>query len=252
MFKSVFIIIFCAFLCVACQKKENQENTLRMGTNPAYPPYESIDANGQCVGFDVDVGHAIAQKLSKQLVVKEFSFDALILALKQKKIDIVLSGMSITPSRLKEMAMIPYQGEPVKSLCLAFWKKEPLSIGGLDTLGVIAVQVGTYQETYLQQLKNVKIKPLEGNVEIIMDLQHGKSQAAVFEPHIAKAMQERFSELKCVAIPLSEENWVLGNGIGIRKDNTQLIDEVTKAVQELKEEGTIQKLEQKWFQGNAS
>ena len=112
----------------------------------------------------------------------------------------------------------------------------------------MAVQVGTYQEAYLQSLDNLKIKSLEGNAEIIMDLQYGKSSAAAFEPQIAKAMKSQFQELQLVELPMEEQGWVLGYGVGMKKENETLIREVTEATNELKAEGVIQQLEKKWLE----
>lgn len=245
------LIMLITLVISACGKETKREKILVLGTHPCYPPYESISVDGKCEGFDIDVAQKIASLLNKELVIKEFSFDALILALKQNKVDMIMAGISMTPSRQKEIAMISYQGEPITSLFLTFFgeKQEYLS---LKELGPIAVQVGTFQEDYLKSLKNISIKSLEGNIEIIMDLQHGKSKAAIFEPHIAQAMKIRFPELHFIELTLAKEDQVLGNGIGIKKDNFLMIEEIMQAVDVLKQNGIINELEKKWFNTRSS
>jgi arginine transport system substrate-binding protein len=225
----------------------HEAQTLIVGINATYPPYESYNQDGEIEGFDVDVATALAGKLGLKLNLKEISFDALILALKQGKIDIIMSGMSITSSRQQEIAMAPYQGETVKHLTLAFWKEMPLHIKSLEDLDAAAVQVGTYQEAYLNTVEGIEVKALEGTPDLILDLQYGKSQAVLFEPHIANAMKAKFPEIQLLSINLPEKGWVLGNGIGIKKDNDELLKKIEAAVRELKEQGVIHKLEQKWF-----
>ena len=249
--KFIAILVFAtlALMLGACGQKEKKANVLVLGTNPTYPPYESVGAEGQCEGYDIDVAAAIAEKLNKQLEIREFEFDALILALKQDKIDVVLSGLSITPSRQKEIEMIPYQGDPVRSLYLAFWKNRP-SFKSISELGMIAVQVATLQEGYLRTVEGAQWKSLEGNVEIVMELQHQKSQAAIFEPNIANALVKRFPDMQLVELPLEEKDWFLGNEIGINKKNTALIEQVKQAVDELRADGKLKELEKKWMQSN--
>jgi ABC-type amino acid transport substrate-binding protein len=248
--KTLFLGALIALTCVsACTNKSNNTNELVLGTHAAYPPYESVDANGEIVGFDIDVAKAVAQKLNKKLVVKDMSFDALVLALKQKKFDIIMAGISITPSREKEIAFVPYQGEALTSLSLLFWNNVLQNSTDLKKMGdkTIAVQTGTFMENYLNKFSNITPKALDGTVELITDLKHGKSAAALVEPHIATSVMLQHPQLKRVEIALPKDDWVLGNGIGVHKEDAALISDVQKAIELLKQEGVIQKLETKWF-----
>src|SRR3989338_10384640 len=128
--KYLFRMCLIVFLS-ACSKNKHSEDTLVLCTNSTYPPYESIDKNGNSVGFDIDMASAIAKQLGKKLRILELPFDSMILTLEQGKCDFIMAGMSITPSRQKEILMIPYQGEPVKSYYLLFWKQNPV---GMDAL----------------------------------------------------------------------------------------------------------------------
>ena len=91
-------------------EKPSQE-TLIIGLQSGYPPFEFMDTTGKIVGFDVEIAEIIAEKLQKTLVIKDMEFEGEILSLKQGKIDLIISGMNITPSRLKEILMVPYHGE---------------------------------------------------------------------------------------------------------------------------------------------
>lgn len=260
MIKKIYITILTfslLFTLTGCkQSKENKEKNhqLILGTNAVYYPYESINSEGEAEGFDIDMAKAIAKKLNKKLSIKETGFDSLILELKQGKIDIIMSGMSITPSRQKEISMLPYQGEVVQSLSLAFWRNIPKGIQSLEDIKkhpfpMVSVQTATFQNDYLDGVEGIQVKSLEGNSELIMDIKYGKSLAALFEPHIASAMKEKFPELQFLNIPLEEEDWVLGNGIGIKKENSLLEEEISTVLEDLKSEGTIKELESKWFKG---
>lgn len=245
------------FLLSSCSSSDVQErnNSLIVGLQSGYPPYEFVDDKGNVVGFDVDVGQRIAEMMGKTLVVQQMSFESLILALKQKKIDLIISGMSVTPQRLEEIAMVPYYGENVTSLSLLFWKNIPKGIFSIDDIQSmpspsIAVQSGTFQEQNLHKYSWISPKPLENMTDLIMDIKYGKSAAALVEFNIGKELSLKHPEIEIMDVPLAPSEQVLGNGIGIHKERTELIDAVQGCVSKLKASGEMQILHQKWFKGD--
>lgn len=244
MFKSLWSLAGLLAL-VACQNKSNP-NTLNVCTNSTYPPYESIDTHGNSVGFDIDIAGELAKRLGKQLTVRELAFDSLILSLQQNKCDLVLSGMSITKTRQKEIALIPYQGEAIKSYYLLFWNQPPQTLEQLKGK-TVAVQIGTWMEDYLRTQKEITSKALESNSELVMDIQYKKSAAVFAEPHIAKNLMQKESNLKFIEVTLPESEWRLGNGIGIKKSNAALIKQIEETVAQMKSDDSIHQLEKKWF-----
>ena len=242
--------VFYSFMSV--DNKKSNEDFLILGTHPNYIPYEGIDMSGEVVGFDIDLANAIASALGKTLKVEQGQFDSLILGVQQEKFDIIMSGISITPSRLQEIDMIPYYGETVTELALVFWEKIPKNIKNLSDIAasfnpVVAVQQGTWQEIFLNKSPGITVRTLEGNSELIMDLKYGKSSAIILEKHIAKALTQKFSELKTILIPLSEDMHIYGTGIGVKKTNHILQNKIEEAIYELKINGVIDELESKWF-----
>lgn len=243
--KTIILAYFLVF-CAACSKNNKSADSLIMCTNLTYPPYESVGSDGNPVGFDIDMAEAVAKQLNKKLIIKEMAFDALILGLKQGKCDFVLSGMSITPSRQKEITLLPYQGESIKSYYLLFWKTDPVGIEQLKSK-TIAVQSGTWMQNYLDTIEGVTVKALEATPELLMDIQYGKSAAAFVEPNIAKDLQAKQPNLRAIEIPLPESAWNLGNGLGIKKSNTELTKQIQSALDSIKKSGLTLKLEKKWL-----
>jgi len=246
----VFFILTSFFVSCSSSNAKPAKKTLIIGLQSGYPPFEYVDNKGEVVGFDIDVAQKLASILGKKLVVKQMGFDALILALKSGKIDLILSGMSITSERLKEIAMIPYHGEHVSTLQLLFWQKVPQEIHSIDDLKgkIVTVQSGTFQEEVLSHYPDIEAKSLENTMELLMDIKYGKSAAALVETHIAKELQYQYSDLATLEVSLKEHEQVRGEGIGITKENP-LIAQIEKAVQELKENGQLKLLHQKWFHG---
>lgn len=246
-----FLAVVCSFCLTGCLKEGGDSNSEKfiVGTNATYPPFEFVDKRGEVLGFDIDLAREISNKLGKTLDVREFSFDALILNLKQHRIDAVITGMSITPSRLKEILMIPYYGEEIKHLVLVFKgeNKHPLP---LTQYRSVAVQTGTYQEAYLQSLSEVHIRSFDSTLEVLMEVMHGKSPVAVLEPSIAQVVLKDFPALSTATIDLPEDQWVLGYGIGVASDRPALALKIEAAVQEIRKEGVLAELEQKWGLNN--
>ncbi len=239
-------------LLTGCGGQKN-ENELIVGTCAGFPPYEMFDEHGAVVGFDIDVATKIAQQLGKKLIIKDMSFDALIIALKQGSVDMIVAGISITQSRLKEIALVHYSGQSLTTLPLIFWQHIPAGVKTVEDLNhhdnkTVCVQSGTLQEEVISSYKFLTIKQLENIPDLIMDIKYGKSIAAVLEPKVAHALIASNPEFTTIDIPLTPEQQDLGNGIGINKTNTQLIEKIKNIVAQLKQNGTLPSLEYKWFQ----
>lgn len=253
-----FMIIFFFIGFVTLTPFQNAENTstnaLIIGLQSGYPPFEMLDEKGKIVGFDIDLAKRIAEKLGKDLVIKDMEFDGEILSLKQGKIDLIMSGMNITPSRLKEIAMIPYHGEAASSLSLIFWNSIPVGIHSLEDIAklsnpTISVESGTIPEAYMSRYQNIHIKSFQGALAPLMDVKYGKSAANLVEPDVAEYLKNQHSEIKILTVPLPKEEVILGFGIGVKKENQKLFKQVEQIIDELKVSGELKQLENLWFKG---
>ncbi|MBS0615042.1 MAG: transporter substrate-binding domain-containing protein [Verrucomicrobia bacterium] len=226
------------------------EDALVIGLQSGYPPFEFRDAAGEIVGFDVELGKRIAQELGKKAVFHDMEFDGEILSLQQGKIDLILSGMNITSTRLQEISMVPYHGESVTSLTLLFWKKVPEGVSKLEDIsGVIAVETGSIAENYLKKIPGLQLKTFVGSLEPLIDVKYGKSAACVVQPDVGAFLLKEHPDFVALSIPLPPEEHVLGFGIGVSKENTQLLEQVSSIVADLKQTGELQQLEKEWFGG---
>lgn len=223
-----------------------------VGTTSGYAPYVSINAAGEYEGFDVDIAKALADKLGRRLVIKDFgSMPALILAIKQNKADALIWSISITQERQKQMAMIYYQGEKVSTLPLLFWGEIPENVKGLEDMAnspnaVISVEAGSFQENVLLDVPGLTLKQVDKVSDAILELKYGKSRATLVDHSLKSIYMEKFPQLKSLTITLPESKQSMGNGICLNLNNRELIAAIQKAVDELAKEGTIANLEAKW------
>ncbi|HEV8051248.1 MAG TPA: transporter substrate-binding domain-containing protein [Parachlamydiaceae bacterium] len=225
---------------------------LVVGTTSGYAPYVSLNADGDYEGFDIDVAKALADKLGRRLVIKDFgSMPALILALKQNKADALIWSISITPERQNQMAMVYYQGEKVTSLPLLFWGDIPDNIKGLEDLAnnpkaLISVEAGSFQENVLVSVPGLNLKLVDKVSDAILELKYGKSLAVLVDNSMKSIYMKKFPKLKSLDVQLPESQQSMGVGICINPNSKDLIAAVEKTVNELFSDGTIAILETKW------
>ncbi len=247
----MYYFIFCLLSIISFASTTLAEE-LVVGTTSGYAPYVSINAEGEYEGFDIDIAKALADKLSRKLIIKDFgSMPSLFLALKQNKVDILIWSISITQDRQKQMAMIYYQGEKVTSLPLLFWEKVPANIKGLEDMAhnpkaVISVEAGSFQETILLSVPGLKLKQVDKVSDAILELKYGKSLATLIDYSLKPIYMEKFPQLKSLIVNLPESKQSMGHGICLNLNNKDLISAIQKAVDELFNDGTIAKLEAKW------
>jgi arginine transport system substrate-binding protein len=251
-FTIVLMAISLIFMNFFQTTDKSDEERLTIGLQAGYPPFEYRDEGGEIVGFDIDVAERIAAKLGKKLVIKDMEFDGEILSLKQGKIDLILSGMNITPSREKEIFMVPYHGNTAASWSLIFWEKIPEGIKSIEDLNklpnpTVSVGSGTIAETYLSRYPAIQSKSFEGALSCLMDVKYGKSAANLVETDVAEYLQKQHPEIKILQVPLSKNESIAGFGIGINKNNPILFQKINETIQELKATGELKQLEDKWF-----
>jgi len=232
------------------------DNVLRVGTNVGYAPFVFTDNQGNVIGFDVDLINVLANKMGKKAVIEHMAFDALIVALKQNKVDLIIGGVAITPSRCKEIDLIPYYGEGETTLSMLFWDKVPSGVATLadlktvypDEKPTVCTQAGTVFEPYLQKWTHIlHPKTLDDTDDIVLDIRYSKSVAAVLETVTAKKLQQLHPSIKVVTFPVDKEDQTLGSGIGVQKENAELKAALEKGVDEMRKSGEIKALADKWF-----
>lgn len=252
---TVLAFITIALGCISCThpKPSKGSKLLTVGLQSSYPPFEFMDSKGQIIGFDVELAQILANKLEKQLIIKDMEFEGEILSLKQGKIDLIMSGMNITPSRLKEILMIPYHGDAATHLSLIFWGKVPEGIQKLEDIanlphGSVSVESGATAEAYMSHHHpQIHVKSFQGALAPLMDVKYGKSTANLVEADVAEYLKGQHPEIVIVNVPLPSEERILGFGIGIKKENQELFSQVSEVIQKLKKSGKLKQLEDKWF-----
>lgn len=223
---------------------------LTFATEATYPPFVSMTANHKMVGFGPDVVQAVCQKMHKTCKLVNAPWDSLIPSLKMGKYDGLFGGMAITKARqtVVDFSLPYYQN------AITFVTNENstfvISKAGLKGK-IIGVQGGTTFQQYLQTMygSSVTLKTYASNMTALLDLKSGRVNAVFIDKPVATAWLEKSDnhDYKSVGNIIDTSLFGPGNAIAINKGNATLQHEIDKALVVLKANGTLKKLQQKWF-----
>ena len=228
------------------QQSETAENTdggvLRMGTNATFPPYEYVDENNEVAGIDADIAAAIAEKLGMELEITDMAFDSLIPALQSDTIDIVLAGMTVHPERAEQVNFTDSYATGVQVIIVP----EGSDIASPDDLEGknIGVQTGTTGDLYCTDDYGQEfVKQFDNGPLAVAALVNGQVDCVVIDNEPAKNYVAANQGLKILDTAYANEEYAAA----IAKDNTELFEQVNAAIQELKEDGTIDSIIEKYI-----
>jgi len=229
---------------------------IRFGVDPSYPPFESKAPDGNLVGFDIDLGSAICAKLNAKCVWVENDFDGMIPALHARKIDAILSDMSVTPKRLQQ---IDFTSKISDSPTRMVAKSGSNLLPTTDSLKgkSIGVEQGTIQETYARtyfEPNGVKVVSYQNQDQVYADLKSGRLDASLQDEVQAGVGFLKTAEGQGFAFagPQIKDEKILGAAaaIGLRKSDVDLKNLINQALAELLKDGTYQTIAKKYFDFN--
>ena len=215
---------------------------LTMSTNAAFPPYESTDDNGNFVGIDIDVAAAIAEKLGLELQVDDMDFDAALLAAQNGKSDMVMAGVTVTEDRQLVMDFSDSYATGIQSIIV----KEDSDIASPDDLAdkMIGTQRGTTGYIYCSDdFGDEHVTPYDNGLTAVQALVNGQVDAVVIDNAPAKEFVAANPGLKILDTSYAEEDYA----IGVAKGNTAMLDAINGALEELKNDGTLQAIIDKYI-----
>lgn len=238
----LFAVILSCILITAC--KEKNENVLKVGINVDFPPFEYYE-NGKPAGFDVDLINEIGKELNKEIKLEEMEFNTLLASLSSGKVDLIISGMDITEERKQQVDFT--QGYYSNELALIVPSNS--DIKNLDDLKnkKVGTELGTSGDNYVSELKDVKNIKFNDSPSAVMNLKSNKVDAVITDKPVAEKILtnvEGCKILENISIKTSEM------GIAVNKNNKELLNDLNKALTELKNNGKLKELNIKYFSSN--
>ena len=215
---------------------------LTMATNATFPPYEMTTDAGDIEGIDVETAQAIADKLGLELQIDDMDFDAALLSVQQGKADIVMAGVTVTDERKAVMDFSDTYAEGIQSIIV----KEDSTIASPDDLAdkMIGTQRGTTGYIYCSDdFGDDHVTPYDDGLTAVQALNNGQVDAVVIDNAPAKEFVEANPGLKILDTAYAQEDYA----IGVAKGNTELLNAINGALEELKADGTLQAIVDKYI-----
>lgn len=220
--------------------EESAGGTLVMGTNAEFPPYEYYDGQ-EVVGIDAEMAAAVAEKLGMELKIEDMAFDSLIPALSSGKVDIVAAGMTVTEDRLASVNFSDTYATGIQAIIVT----EDSDIASADDLvgKTIGVQQGTTGDLYATDVEGATIERYAKGMEAVQSLSQGKIDAVIIDNEPANVFVSEVEGLKILDEAFATEDYA----VAVAKDNEELLEQVNTALAELKEDGTLQAIVDKYI-----
>ena len=249
---------------------------IKIGTEGAYPPWNSKDSAGNLIGFEVELANELCKIMKHDCTIVEQDWDGMIPALVSRKFDAIMAGMSITGERMKTINFSQGYADEVASLAVMKGSKNEglktmsainlseVSADEQATLDVltkafngktIGVQTATIHQNFLESglMGNVKIRTYKTQDEVNLDLSAGRIDAAL----AAAVAFTDYAEKSGKAVVLTGPTFAGGDfgngvGVGIRKGDSKLLNDFNAAIDKARDDGIISKLAIKHFGFDAS
>ena len=257
---------------------------VRIGTEGAYPPWNSKDASGKLIGFEVELANELCAIMNVRCKIVEQDWDGMIPALLMRKFDAIMAGMSITDERLKTINFSQGYADEVASLAVMKGSSLEgmdtpeginLSLGGSDVKKAlktitsalagktVCVQTATIHQNFLDSgdVGSVDVRTYKTQDDVNLDLTSGRCDVALAAAVAFTGYAEKSGkDVTLVGPTFSGGAFGNGVGVGIRKsgDDTigkrdaKLLRDFNKAINKARKQGIISKLAIKHFGFDAS
>lgn len=252
--RSVMIIlaVLSVFLFLAgCSDSETKESndTLIIGIDDKFAPMGFRDENNEIVGFDIDLAKAAAEKMGKKVTFQPIDWKTKETELSSNRIDLIWNGYTITDERKEKVLFTkPYLKNAQVVVTLADSDLAKLDDLAGKTVGLQSLSSAA--DALSANPINSEIKTVtefSDNVMALSDLKIGRVDAVVIDEVVINYyMSKEQDTFKLLDESLAPEEY----GVGVKKGNEELLEELQKALDEMNEDGTAAEISKKWFDGD--
>ena len=280
-FKKTILTVLVSFLLIGSA----YAGKIKIGTEGAYPPWNSKDASGKLIGFEVELAWTLCRYIGQQCEIVEQDWDGMIPALIMRKFDAIMAGMSITAERQKAISFSQGYADEVASLAVmkgsslegmetseginlttktGAVKKDLKTLTGALAGKTVCVQTATIHQNFLESgdVGKVTVRTYKTQDEVNLDLAAGRIDAALAAAVAFTDYAEK-SGKEVVLVGPTFAGGAFGNGVGVGirkgdkssaqgKKDAKLLKEFNKAINTARKNGKISELAIKWFGFDAS
>lgn len=260
--KLLLFITFITFIVIfaGCNNKSNlKDSSLEdikkkgqfvVGLDDSFPPMGFKDDKGEIVGFDIDVAKEAAKRMGVKVVFKSIDWDGVLLSLKNKDIDVIWNGLTVTKDREKH---INFSKVYLQNRQIIVVKKDSNINKKEDLSGkIVGLQLGSSSEAALKSQEKLlnslkEVKKYSNNVEALMDLSSSRIDGVIVDEVVGRYyVNKKKDTYKILGEDLGKESY----GVGIRKEDKSFKEELDKVLDQMKKDGTLDSISKKWFGEN--
>ncbi len=239
----MFLFLLVSLFLNSCSKVE--KDSLIVGMELSYPPFEMRNAENQPDGISVRMAEDLGRYLNRPVEIQDVAWDAIIPALKSGKIDLIISSMTKTEERSKAIDFS--DGYVTNGLCLlvpinsAIQSEDDLKKAGLT----ISVKLSTTGEIWAKaNLPNAKFITLDDAATCALEVVQGRADAFIYDQiSIYQYWKKHPAATRPILQPIREETW----GIGLRKGEDEFKSRINAFLSEYREQGGFDRLAEKYM-----
>ena len=236
--------------CGSNSAQKEEAKKIVVGLDDSFPPMGFKDEKNEIVGFDIDLAKEVAKRLGREVEFKAIDWNSKEAELKSGRVDILWNGLDITDKRKENMLFSePYMDN--RQIVFVAKNGKVTVAGEADLAGkTIGTQSGGTTEEYFENKPELKasmkeVKYYPDYINAFMDLENGRLDAVVGDEIIGRYyISKHPDEIQAIDTVIGT---VSQFGIAFRKDDQKLRDEVQKVFDEMKADGTVAKISEKWF-----
>jgi len=240
--KKIILSTTALALMAGVAMADGHAKTIRLGTEGAYPPYNFLNDDGEVAGFEREVGDELCARaeLTCEWVTNEW--DSIIPNLVSGNYDVIIAGMSITDERDEVIDFSDPYTQPDPSAFLAMGEVDMSS-------AILAAQSGTIQASHIASMSGATLVEFATPEETIAAVKNGEADAVLADKAFLDPIAESDADLSFIG-----DDILLGGGIGlgIRESDNELRDKFSKAIQSMKDDGSLNALIEKHLPGSAT
>ncbi len=234
-----------AALLAGCGGGPADDDTLVVGMELNYPPFEMRNSQNQPDGISVRIAEALGEYLERPVRIQDTAWDGIIPALKAGKIDLIISSMTVTEERSRAIAFS--DGYVSNGLCLLVGKDAPIqSAEDLNQDGLtLAVKLSTTGEIWAKQnLPRAKFIVLDVAATCALEVVQGRADAFIYDQISVYNFWRKYpEETRVILDPIRQETW----GIGLRQEDTALLQQVNAFIAQFRAEGGFDRLAERYM-----
>ena len=224
------------------------DGVIVVGTNATNAPWESIDEKGNYVGYDMDLINEIASRMGVTVKIEDMAFDALVAAVQTGKVNVAIASMGAKEER-KEKVDFTQMYHQQMNVYLA-QKDSDIAITDMEDIVnyKVGVQSGTLPDQYITNLvndgkmKEDQVSRYEAPENMILDLEAGRIDLVAGDKNQAKVFESMYN----VKIIFECSFFGTGENIAVPKNQPELLNELDSILDQLRSEGYLDQLAEKW------